>query len=345
MRRVRVPFLALAAAACLAGVTAGPAAAAPTPPPVAGCSGFTCWSQVQVSLSGTAAGGGGTNTSVPPPPPPACWYGPPTYTADQMYQILQNYKTGAPGAPPPIYKGWDPAEITQLYKQNAQGLWYTADPNPNSPDGISCIENQLPSTFLWVPAGQTPPQPGISLGDLTQYALSSLTLHQPNVTLNPATASIVKLPTFVKVSDPVGVQHGELFATAAVSTLNGTESVTVAVIEKGVNITLPPGIDATVSTGGCGPNGSKENTNQMDAARAGTTPDCGVLFNQPSTSTAIPVSVTQTWTTTAYQGGFVPGKTGTLLPAGTAGTMQSPPTTVQVPVKEIQSLNGGSGSG
>jgi hypothetical protein len=337
IRRLRVLFFAPAAAACLIGVTAGTAAATgPGPVQGAGCSGFSCWAQVGVHLTTSNPGSSGGSAAAAPAPPP-CWYGPPTYTATAMYQLLQNYKTGTAGAPPTIYKGWDPNQITALYKQNAQGLWYTADANPNSPAGISCIENQLPSTFVWVAAGQPVPQPGIGLGDLARYALSSLTLRQPNVVLNPATASIVKLPTFVKVSNPAGTQNGEMYATAAV----GTQVVTVAVMEKGVSITVPAGTAATISTRGCGPNGSKEAVSQMDAAAVGTMPDCGLLFNQPSSSAAVPVSVSQTWAATAYQGPFVPGQTGNLLPPGSAATMQSPPTTVQVPVKEIQSVNNG----
>jgi hypothetical protein len=352
MRRRRVLFLPLLAAACLSAVTASTAAAdGPAPVQGAGCSGYSCWAQIHVTVT-TYNGNSGPSSTAPAPPPPQCWYGPPTYTAQQMLQLLQNNSTGAPGAPPNLYKGWDPAKIQQLASENAQGLWYTADADPNNPAGVKCIENTLPSTFIWVPQGQDVPQPGVAPGDLAQYAFSALKVTAPYISLNPANQSIVNLPTFVKIVPPPPgapqaaahlAANGQIWATASVNTGNGVQSVTVAAFPQKINITVSGGTSgaapATVYTAGCGPKGSRESTKAMSQATVKTRPDCGVVFQQPSPARPFTLSVTQSWAPTAYDGGFVPGKRGNLLPAADQGLLQSPPASQQVPVKEIQSLN------
>jgi hypothetical protein len=62
-----------------------------------------------------------------------------------------------------------------------------------------------------------------------------------------------------------------------------------------------------------------------------------MLFQQASSTAAgSSYTVTQIWTATAYDGGYVPGKTGNLLNQ----TVNSPTEALTVPVREIQSVNG-----
>jgi hypothetical protein len=254
--------------------------------------------------------------------------------------LVGQIQKGSPGAPPPQYTGWDPGKVTQLYKTNAQGLWYSLGGNNTAPGYGNCISTD--ASFLWVPAGTAVQQPAVPAQTLALYAMSKLTLPKPRVALNPAAnKSVVNLPTFVKIAAPAGAVNGQIYVTATIPNvigLNGPEQVTVAVTEKSVGIS--PGTSGTAYTAGCGPTGSKETARQMNAAGAGATPDCGVLYQQPSTAAAFTLSVTQAWMATAYVGGFVAGKQGNLLPVGQRGPLQSPANALQVLVKEIQSVNG-----
>jgi hypothetical protein len=265
-------------------------------------------------------------------------------TSAQMYQFLQQYKTGSPGAPPIIYTDWSAIvpQIEALHKQgDPPGLWYQLDGSQNTAAGAKCLTSS--ASFVWVPQGNAVPQPAVPPQTLALYALSKLTLPKPRVALNPAAnKSVVNLPTFVKIAAPAGAVNGQIYVTATIPGAQGFplpgESVTVAVTEKSVGIS--PGTSGTAYTAGCGPTGSKATARQMNAAGAGATPDCGVLYQQPSAAAPFTLSVTQTWMATAYVGGFVAGKQGNLLPVGQRGPLQSPANALQVLVKEIQSVNG-----
>jgi hypothetical protein len=346
-RLIRRPaFVGLATMVTL-WLAAGAALAFPSPKPGpvmvgATCGGTGCLGQVGVVLTGPGKGAGNTSYASVNVPPPPCWYGPPAMTAAQMYQqiLVGQIEKGSPGAPPPVYTGFDPALITKLYKTNAQGLWYQLQGNPADPQYSACINKD--NSFQWVPAGNALMQVPVPPATLALYALSKLTLQKPRVTLNPAAnKSVVNLPTFVRINPPAGAVNGQIYVTATIPNVapnGGPESVTVAVTEKSVGIS--PGTSGTAYTAGCGPTGSKQTAAQMNAAGAGATPDCGVVYQQPSAAAPFTLSVTQTWMATAYVGGFVAGKQGNLLPVGQQGPLQSPANALQVLVREIQSVNG-----
>jgi len=307
----------------------------------AGCGGTSCWGAVQVTLSGPGADGPPNTSFVSVNvPPPQCWYGtpPPALTAAQMYQFLLQYEKGSPGAPPILFTGWS-ATVQQIMAQHngtmpSDGLWYELNVNTTGAAIPACASTW--SSFQWVPTGNQINEPAVPPQDLVLYALSRIHLPRPTVRLNPKGKSEVNLATFVTVTPPAGaVGNGQLYITAAIP---ATKQV--------VTVALTPG-SAVVSSGAggtaysdCGPAGSKLTATQMNAAGPGTPPDCGVLYQQPSTSGGITLTVNQNWTATAYEGVFVPGQTGDLLPAGDQD-LQSPPNIQQVVVQEIQSVNGG----
>jgi enoyl reductase len=164
--------------------------------------------------------------------------------------------------------------------------------------------------------------------DLAEFALSMMTLPVPTFQLSPQAKSYVNLPTFL--TGVTGI--GERDVTAA---LPG-ESVTVTATTSSTNpittLTTPNGTPYT----NCGLNGTRESSAQINAAGAGAVPDCGVVYQQPSTQYAqgYPLSVSVTWDV-AWQE-TVGGNAGGQFPA-----IPMPSAQVNVPVAEIQSINGG----
>lgn len=333
-----VGAVALAAVLGSAGVArAGNTGGAGT----AGCGGTSCWGAVRVTLSGPGADGA-PNTSFTDAnvPPPQCWYGTPpaAMTAAQMREFLLQYEKGSLGAPPILFTGWS-TTVQQIMaqhsgKMSSDGLWYELSVNTTGASIPGCASTW--SSFQWVPTGQPINEPDVQPRDLVLYALSQLHLPEPAVKLNPNGTSEVNLATYVTVAPPANAAaNGQLYITATVQATG--QSVTVALTPA--NAVVSSGAGGTAYSD-CGPAGSKLTAAQMNAVKPGTPPDCGVLYQQPSTTAGITLTVTQGWTATAYEGGFVPGQTGDLLPAGDQSP-QSPPYTRQVVVQEIQSVNGG----
>jgi hypothetical protein len=337
---VRRSFLIVSAAALAVVASVGVAQAGSTGGPgSAGCGGSSCWGQVNVTLSGPAGpDAGAPNTdfagvSVPPPP---CWYGPPTYTPAAFWtQIVQGYVAQGPGSIGGEPNGWQ--NIIQIAtSQNkgtssTNGLWYSLDFNTPATVTAACAALDA---WAWVPTGQAPPAPQINPQNLALIALSRVHLPDPAIRLNPTGASEVNLATFVIAGPAPGAQaNGQLYITATVQATG--QSVTVALTPQSVQIGSVAGGTAYNA---CGPAGSKLTAAAMSQVGTGTPPDCGMLFQQPS-STAVgsAYTVTQIWSATAYDGPYVAGETGNLLPNE---TVNSPTETLTVPVREIQSVNG-----
>jgi hypothetical protein len=335
---VKRSFLIMSAAALAVVASAGVAQAGSTGGPgSAGCGGSSCWGQVKVNLSGPAGpAAGAPNTgfagvNVPPPP---CWYGPPTYTPAAFWtQIVQGYVAKGPGSIGGEPNGWQniiPIATSQHNgTSSTNGLWYSLDFNTPATVTPACAALD---EWTWVPTGQAPPEPQINPQDLALLALSRVHLPNPAIRLNPKGASEVNLATFVIVGRaPRARANGQLYITATVP----GQSVTVALTPKSVQIGSVAG---GIAYNTCGPAGSKLTAAAMSQVGPGTPPDCGMLFQQASSTAAgSAYTVTQTWSATAYDGGYVAGETGNLLPNE---TVNSPTETLTVPVREIQSVNG-----
>jgi enoyl reductase len=283
---------------------------------------------VQLNVTFTGPGdSGGFNANVPLPPPPVCWEAPfndgqATWTWYQQFAV-----------------SGDPAVLANLgqyvpqMKQHqndgpGQGEWYMPNTNLTSA-GTTCAAG-LP-LMEWVAPGQQPAIiANVTPAQLAQLAYARFQVPAPGITLNPAAKSYVNLPTFVTVNAP---NNGQLWVTATL----GNVSATVAATPTGTNIQATGG---TPYTSGCGPHGTTKTAQQMAGYGPGTTPDCGVVFQQPGNFTII---VTQTWAPTAYAGPYVAGQNVGLglLPAGTPNLQSLPAQTPPVPVAEIQSVNGG----
>jgi hypothetical protein len=341
MMRLRVTVTVLVLAGVLSSaLTAGTAAARPTPPAgQVGCSGNSCFTQLEQLITFTGPGYNGTpnpGVSLGSLPIPACWMEP-TFTPAQMLAFYK--QMGTDPAYELIITSFNPfyPAIVKYAAANTPGMWWAPAGNPNDPNETSCIAG-LP-VIEWVAQGAAPAVvANIPVATLALLAYAMFHVPAPKVRLSPNAAanppqnSYVNLPTFVTVNNAAG----ELWVTAAL----GGEQATVAADPSSVNIPRnPPG--GTSYTGGCGPGGSRESAAQMASAGAGATPDCGVVYQQPSASGDYPLPVTQTWSPTGYAGGFQAGPINGLglLPAGTP-PLQSPPTTTPVPVAEIQSVNG-----
>ena len=309
-----------------AALATGPASAGTQPVSTGGnCNGPDCWAGVSVQLQGDAnAGGGNTNIPLASVPPPACIYDMPMSAAQMHNYLVNQYEKGSPGAPPPIYNGWDPTKIITKYKKHAQGSWYQLDTNPSASQAAI---NQCLSTdpsFVWVPAGQQPPVPWIPPYDLAMYALSKMVLPTPDFQLSPNERSYVTLPTFVT---GLANSTGQRSVTATVDTLNGPDSATVTATSHGVTFDTPTPDKYT----NCGPDGTYESKAQMDKAGSGTKPDCGVVYTQPSTGFAqgYPFTVNVSWTAVYTNTGQ------------TLATIPIRSQTHYIPVAEIQSENNG----
>lgn len=330
---------AIAAGLVLAGVlaselvTAGTAAAGGpggTTSTTAGCNGGgACWNGLSQYLRVDPSpysnpGGGNAGVSLADVPPPPCWM---QYfnTGPGAYQWWQGYThSGDPSVAAGIGSG---GYGQQFYDHRndppSVGTWYTAVENPSGPaDGAQCVAS-LPE-FEWVPAGGTPQLPQIPQRDLALYALSTLQLPTPQFELSPNNRSYVTLPTFVILTG--GNPPGPITLTAH---LGNVESATVTVTNNGLTFDT----QNAQQYHNCGPQGTNESQAQMDKAGPGTTPDCGVVYSQPSTGFAqgYPFRVGVSWTATF--GG---------QPIG-PNPMQMWSQTHYIPVAEIQSINNGSG--
>lgn len=298
----------------------------------AGCNGGgSCWNGLSkyLSVSGPSgyhsSSGGNAGVSMADVPPPACWE--------------QYFNTG-PGA----YRWWkgytnsgDPNVAAgvggsgygqQFYRHRSDppstGTWYTAVENPSGPaGGAQCVAN-LPE-FQWVAAGATPPLPQIPARDLAMYALSTLHLPAPAFDLSPGRRSYVTLPTFVTKlqGDPAG-------PITLVARFGNEVAPPVTVTANAVTISTPN----AEQYDNCGPDGTRDSQAQMDKAGPHTNPDCGVVYQGPSTgygTRGYPVTVSVSWTAT-FQG----------HPIG-PDPIQMTSQAHYIPVAEIQSVNNASG--
>ncbi len=213
------------------------------------------------------------------------------------------------------------------------GAWYQATGDPNDPSEIKCIQQMAASDggfIIWIPNGAPLPQPGVTPQELADYAYSQMVLPSPQVSLNPKTTTYVTLPTFVHAAFGNRQPAGPVQIRATLGNL--TETVTAT--PTGLSISAPGATPYENGTGGkCLPQGSTATAQDMGKAGAGDKPDCGFVFQSPS-SGPVQISASETWTA-AWNGGALPQQ-----PAPTAA---NPAPAIQV--NEIQSVTGSGSNG
>ncbi len=254
---------------------------------------------------------------------PSCWMAP-GYTQAQMLSVLAGLEQAVKAG------GGTPAELGSLQRYIAEvrsntstnGKWWIPS-YLNTPAGITCLANLPP--WVWVPAGQAAPAADNPLTPLQLAELAEAALRVPklNLRLNPAPKTYVNLPTFLWTDNPALI--------TVTATIPGYLSETVTA-RPGIPQIVPGTSNATSFTN-CGPRGSHYTAGspQVTKAGPGSQPDCGVVYQAPSTAAPLgyTMQVTVPWMVTWTGNGPLPGAAPTQL--GTA----------QVPVDEIQSVNNG----
>jgi hypothetical protein len=313
----RVMFAGVAA---IAGLLVPLAAAAPSADAGTGvgCVGSQCsvsvWQFVKLSGS-VGTNGGGDTVPIDVQPPPCLWDPIGDATTGSQYIISQFGSVTQQDSLFDVYQSVQQAK--KLLANPTAGTWYELPVNPNaSPAGqAECAKLPL---FAFVPPGQTPPMPNVPARDLAEYAYNHMFIPKPVVTTSPALKGWVNLATYVHLNTPRQV---------TISATLGNETVTVTA--RPVKTTIS-GSSAGTPYSDCGLKGSRYRG--APTTGAGVPPDCGVLWQAPTTDGS--VTATVTWNVTwggAGGGGTLPD----VVLNGTKGGLR---------VAEIQSVNG-TGSG
>jgi len=316
----RVMFAGVAA---IAGLLVPLAAA--TPPADAGtgvgCVGSDCSVSVWQFVTHHGAWGVTGTTPVPidVPPPPCLWNPIGDATTGSQYIISQFGSITKQDSQFEVYQSVQQAK--GLLAKPVAGTWYELPENPAAgPGGMAeCLKLPL---FAWVTPGNAPPMPNVPPVDLAEYAYNHIKIHKSKLILSPANGKgWVNLGTYAWTTNRVPVIR--------LSVSLGTE--TVNLIARPVKTA----ISSSAGTPGknCGVNGSHYRPiGTAPKTAVGTTPDCGVLWDAPSTGATITATVT--WDVT-WNGA---GAGGTLPPIPLATTSDP------IRVAEIQSINGTGGN-
>jgi enoyl reductase len=257
---------------------------------------------------------------------PACWMAP-NYSQAQMLAVLAGLEQAVKGG------GGSPAELSSIaqYIQevrantSSNGSWWTPE-YLNTPGGIACLANLPP--WVWVPAGQVAPAADDPLTPLELAELAEAALRVPKLVLklNPAGKTYVNLPTFLWTGNPALI--------TVTATVPGYLSETVTATPGTPQI--DPGTTSATPYTNCGPNGSHYSAGspEVTGAGPGSQPDCGAVYQAPSTAAPLgfTMQVTIPWIVTWTGNGPLAG----VPPVQVA--------TIQVRVDEIQSLNNGPGA-
>lgn len=310
---------------------------------------------VQVAISGTAVGNGGTSTSgssgggtITVKTPPACRWDSldGAYTGQTMWQMFQDvpqrWQVGSEASYLP-----DPEDI-EAHKDD-EGIWYTIAGGPNSSveagggwdDKTDACMKKLragagpgnPSAgtqnsgYLWVVAGDLPPQPPPTPPtpeQLRDAAEDALTLPVPEMGVNPAARTLVGLPTWFWVP-PGDFRVWDITATAVLPG-QPVASATVTATPAAFSVSSIGG-----SSGPCGLDVAVNAWNPGEADSQG----CTISFSrssigQPSQAYAVTgtTAYATAWTSIVAGG---PGPGGALVDQARSGQ-------ADVPVAESQAL-------
>jgi hypothetical protein len=315
------------------GIAAGLLAPLPAAPPASagsgvGCTGSNCsvlLSQL-ITLNGDA-GSGTVPIAVAPPP---CLWVPIGNAVSGSSYILQGYGTILRGSPYNVFGSVQEAE--KLQKHPVAGTWYMLPINPVAPAAGQQACRALPLFFFARP-GQALPTPPVPPLTLAEYAYNHMLIPRPALAINPSNKGYVNLATYVWGNWPASVTTGQMNAYKITATLG---HLTVTVWAQAVGFTVNVTGPGTPYSGGCGPAGSRYPVGRPPAsAGPGTPPDCGALWRAPVTAAGL--SATVRWTATWGVGNLGGPGRGALPPIMTTG----PAPALQLPVGEIQSVNGG----
>jgi hypothetical protein len=304
----------IAGAAILAGLVAMLAAPPASAGSGVGCSGNGCSVSLDrfITYQGDYSPGGTNHVQITEDPPPCLWVPIGDAVSGSNY-IISQFPNPDQGLPFGIYDSVQQAK--KLIANPAPGTWFNLPINPAAGQaGLqACLK--LPA-FVFVPPGQTPPMPPIPPRILAEYAYNHMLIPAPTLTTSPANKGWVNLATFVWTNSPRQRQ---------VSATLGNETVTVTAHPAQTTITASTA--GLPYTSGCGPNGSQYPEGHPPTTGPGVPPDCGVLWQAPTTAATITATVT--WTVTWGPGNH------TLPPIPMTGTSPA------MGVAEIQTINGG----
>ncbi|MET9912727.1 hypothetical protein ABZZ74_39100 [Streptomyces sp. NPDC006476] len=259
--------------------------------------------------------------------PPACWYAP-KYSPAQLKAYLEPiWAAGSTG------DQWDSQQRDRYvnghpYKDFNQdkagkGYWWDSYVNESFPPGW----NKCTEPIFWVDKGDPPPanvQNAVTPKILAELAYNEIRVPSTKVTLAPANATKVNLPTWAWLD---GAQFKPVSVTASVPVL-GISATTTA---EPVSLKIDPGTTDAVTypaSGVCQINGGRIGE-PYAKGKANDTPPCGVKYLRSSGNGTYPLKATITWKIhwTGSDG------TGDDLPDGTFGATQN------VTVQEIQAVN------
>jgi hypothetical protein len=284
-----------------------------------GCTGSDCSVSVWQFVTHKGAWGSSGNSVVPinVPPPPCEWNPIGDATSGSQYIISQFGQVTKQDSEFDVYQSVQQAK--QLLAKPAAGTWYELPINPAAGPGGAAECLKLP-LFAWVVPGATPPMPNVPAVDLAEYAYNHMKIPSPTVQLMPGGKGWVNLATYVHLTTPKRVW---------VSATLGAVTVTVTARPVSTEITSSSGGTAYSN---CGLDGSKYQPGHLPTAGAGVPPDCGVLWQSPTTAGTATATVVWrvTWTGAGGGGG---------LPQVTLATTSAP-----IRVAEIQSINGTGGN-
>jgi hypothetical protein len=326
-RRIGVAAV-LAAALAAPLLAAGPASAGA----IIGCPAGDC----SISLSKLIVvkgdrGHAGANR-VPFDVEPPCLWNPIGDATTGSNAIIQEWQP----TPPRIY-GIDVsyAQAKKLVAHPKPGEWFELPVNPKaSPAGrAACLKLPL---YYFVPPGGTPPVPPIPPRLLAEYAYNHMRIPLPAITISPQAKGYVNLATFVWGSWPLSPTTGLRGAYKVTARLMGANEPPVTVWAQARTFDVNTTGHGTVFSGqgDCGPTGSHHPLGHAPpSAGAGTPPDCGVLWQGPDANAT--VSATVTWRVT-WGVGDLAGPGPHFLT-----TVQLTGRPANIPVSEIQSINGG----
>ena len=280
---------------------------------------------------GTSSGGGTTTQSRTVEVTSPCGYKP-WFTGPEAEKFINSLDTNS--STRKIKTKMTSDDFYAEHKEHAEdedGRWYRIAckyPGDPSDAGANTAEYQeywkAASEFhknnpdrVWVPSGETPPQPPVDPVVLARAVWKAVEVPPPSIDRNPklgdAQATVVGLDTWVWAT-------GQTPQTVTVQATLGTTSVTVTATSDGLRLQAP---DAVSSCTGFG--------TAWQAGMAEGTSDCTIEFTRSSahlggtTPVTASVSYSATWTSTN-------GSSGTLDPATTTST-------TNIPVTEIQTIN------
>ncbi|MGW5633889.1 hypothetical protein [Streptomyces sp. NPDC003832] len=261
--------------------------------------------------------------------PPACWYAP-KYTPEQLQAYLEPiWAAGSTG-----YE-WD-AEQRRKYDaddekkafnkhKSGEGYWWGAYIDKNYPPGWDSCDRD----YFWVDTAEAPPtdiENAVTPDLLAELAYAEIRVPGTEVTLAPATATKVNLPTWAWL-DAAEFKPVSVSVTASVPVLGLATTAKAKPVALHINpgtadaVTYPP-------SGVCRINNARIGEPYAQG-KAYRTPPCGVRYLRSSGDGAHPLRATITWQITWTS---TSGASGT-LPNGTFGATQD------VIVQEIQSVN------